>query len=479
MSNYRQIILSVLLIAAVALVFRLAFERYEHTRDLGWTKEARAQAFLALALLSDSEPAKTVSVRHAAELGDLSRYTSLLVEDSALLSADDFYLKLLRWIEDGGQLIIGLNQHSYTRDIFSEDFSFHALEIPEDETPRADENQDSEDEPSENTLSDPVDTADEREQEETLTEKLLRLEREYADIPVDELRDAQAKTPLEDILERERKVENAIHTVQLDEERGYRVHMPTPTLLDHPALHSQTPVQHTFYIERPASTETTPFDTTAFDTTLAQTPLSYRVVPLGDDSTDRRVMQLQLGLGRIWVLSDLQLFNNHNLDLFDHAELWQALVGQSPRLAILYGRPVMPSLWQLMRLWLPECLVSFCVMLLAWLWRSIYREGPVCGEATLPRRSQREHFEAAALFQWRHHARGDLLEALQKDIRASAASGLTLLDTRDEPRLFAALAKASGLSADEVRFAMTLTAPQREEDFTRCVRLLQLLRNAL
>ncbi len=152
-------------------------------------------------------------------------------------------------------------------------------------------------------------------------------------------------------------------------------------------------------------------------------------------------LSLRWGQGRVTLLSDLGLFANDRLSDHDHADFLWALVQHHPGGAVwLQYRALTPSLAQLLwqHGWMP--LLGLLLTLLAALWRSSQRLGPLLVAHSAEQRRLGEHLRASSRFLWRHGAGPLLLHAarhytllrLQRRPSSAALETHALTDT-DQP----------------------------------------------
>ncbi len=148
------------------------------------------------------------------------------------------------------------------------------------------------------------------------------------------------------------------------------------------------------------------------------------------------------GEGRVTLLTDMGLFINGRLADHDHADFLWALVQQNPGGQVwLQYRMLLPSLAQLLwqHAWMP--LVGLILTLLAALWRSSRRLGPLLIPRSGEQRRLAEHLYASSRFLWRHGAGPVLLQAARQYTlrrlahrRPGAAEPLAAaLDDSDQP----------------------------------------------
>lgn len=148
------------------------------------------------------------------------------------------------------------------------------------------------------------------------------------------------------------------------------------------------------------------------------------------------------GKGRVTLLSDLDLFTNHRLTEYDHADfLWALLQPGDPGGEIwLQYRTLTPSLAQLLwqYAWMP--LVGLILTLLAALWSYSRRLGPLLVPRSGEQRRLAEHLRACSRFLWRQGAGPMLLQAARhyalrqiQRRQPGASPDIALLTHSDQP----------------------------------------------
>ena len=158
------------------------------------------------------------------------------------------------------------------------------------------------------------------------------------------------------------------------------------------------------------------------------------------------------GKGQVTLLADSGLFTNSHLSDHDHARFLWGLMQRNPDGPLwLQYRMQLPSFLELLwdRAWLP--LSGLLLTLLAFLWHSSRRLGPVLATHAGTRRRLAEHLEASSRFLWRqgagpvllHATRQYTLRRLQRRLTLGEAEALltTVLQDSDQPLTEACLIK--------------------------------------
>lgn len=148
------------------------------------------------------------------------------------------------------------------------------------------------------------------------------------------------------------------------------------------------------------------------------------------------------GRGQVTLLTDIDLFANHQLADNDHADFLWALLQQNPSGGVcwLQYRRLAPSLAQLLwqYAWMP--LLGLLLTLLAAWWRYSRRLGPLLVPRSGEQRRLAEHLRASSRFLWRHGAGPTLLQAareyaLRRIARRQPGASLdrAMLEQSDQP----------------------------------------------
>lgn len=148
------------------------------------------------------------------------------------------------------------------------------------------------------------------------------------------------------------------------------------------------------------------------------------------------------GRGRVTLLTDIHLFANQRLTDHDHADFLWALLQQHPSGGVfwLQSRTLAPALMQLLwqHAWMP--LLGLLLTLLALLWRSSRRLGPLLIPHAGEQRRLAEHLRASSRFLWRHGAGPMLLQAARHNAQRrlerrqpGALPDAALLEHSDQP----------------------------------------------
>jgi len=191
------------------------------------------------------------------------------------------------------------------------------------------------------------------------------------------------------------------------------------------------------------------------------------------------LMQLNLGNGRVTVITDSNLWKNPAIGKYDNAWLLWYL-SQGTAVTLLFNSDV-DDLFTLLLRYFPQALVALISLLALGLWRAGMRQGPIQPPAPKARRQLLEHLKASADFLLRHSGQGTLLQALQRDIMRTARQrhpGFEHLDNTEQWRVLEHLTRQP---SHVISQALGPLPAKRlsSADFSRQVACLQTLRNAL
>jgi hypothetical protein len=217
----------------------------------------------------------------------------------------------------------------------------------------------------------------------------------------------------------------------------------------------------------------------AFDTAFHLYDAQNRAHAWANSDAATHLLQLYHGDGLITVLSDPWIWQNRNIDQYDHAWLLWYL-GQDSAVTLLY-RAERDDLARLLLRHFPLALAVLALLLGAALWHLGMRHGPLLAPASRARRQLEEHLRASADFLLRRSGQHALLQGLQQDIKRRARRRHPGFDKLAVAEQWQVLGRLTRLPARDISQAMRPLPPQRlsASDFTRQVAHLQSLRNAL
>lgn len=217
----------------------------------------------------------------------------------------------------------------------------------------------------------------------------------------------------------------------------------------------------------------------AFDTDFHLYDAQNRAHAWANSDAATHLLQLYHGDGLITVLSDPWIWQNRNIDDYDHAWLLWYL-GQDSAVTLLYHADS-DGLARLLLRHFPLALLALALLIIATLWHVGMRHGPLQAPASRARRQLEEHLRGSADFLLRRSGQHNLLKGLQLDINRRARRRHPGFEKLAVAEQWQVLGRLTRLPAKDISQAMRPLPPQRlsASDFTRQVAHLQTLRNAL
>ena len=217
----------------------------------------------------------------------------------------------------------------------------------------------------------------------------------------------------------------------------------------------------------------------SFDTDFNLTDPNHLAQFSANSARSSHLMQLDLGEGRVTVITDSDLWKTPNIGKHDNAWLLWYL-NQGTAVTLLSNSDFDDLLTLLVR-YFPQALVALIALIALALWQAGMRQGPIRLPAPNARRQLQEHLKASADFLLRRSGQGTLLHALQRDILRAARRrhpGFEHLDNAEQWRVLEHLTRQP---SHVISQALGPLPAKRlsSADFSRQVACLQTLRNAL
>lgn len=136
----------------------------------------------------------------------------------------------------------------------------------------------------------------------------------------------------------------------------------------------------------------------------------------GYDSDDYlQFLQFYVGEGMLTIIASDEIWTNSNIEDHDHAFLLSILASDSEQFVILRGA-VMDHILVLLWRFAPELVVSFFVLLFAWLWFLSDRLGLAYALRNSQRRSFKEYTLAHGEYLFKHDKQQQLIDMLRKKV---------------------------------------------------------------
>lgn len=217
----------------------------------------------------------------------------------------------------------------------------------------------------------------------------------------------------------------------------------------------------------------------SFDTDFNLTDPRHLAQFSANSAQSSHLMQLNLGQGRVTVITDSDLWKTSDIGKHDNAWLLWYL-SQGTDVTLLFNSDF-DDLFTLLMRYFAQALVALVALIALALWQAAMRQGPIRAPASPTRRQLQEHLKASADFLLRRSGQGTLLQALQHDILRAARRrhpGFEHLDNADQRRVLEHLTRQP---SHVISQALGPLPAKRlsSADFSRQVACLQTLRNAL
>ena len=217
----------------------------------------------------------------------------------------------------------------------------------------------------------------------------------------------------------------------------------------------------------------------SFDTYFNLTDPKHLAQFSANSAQSSHLMQLDLGQGRVTVITDSDLWKTTDIGNHDNAWLLWYL-NQGTDVTLLFNSDT-DDLFTLLLRYFPQALVALVALLALGLWQAGMRQGPIQTPAPKARRQLQEHLQASADFLLRRSGQGTLLQALRHDILRAARRrhpGFEHLDASEQRQVLEHLTRQPPHIISQALEPVALKRLS-SADFSRQVAHLQTLRNAL
>jgi len=241
-----------------------------------------------------------------------------------------------------------------------------------------------------------------------------------------------------------------------------------------PARKKKTPDLTRLYIDN----ETAPAYF-GFDTAFNLTDPKHLAQFSANSARSSHLMQLDLGQGRVTVITDSDLWKTANIGKHDNAWLlWYLTQGTA---VTLLANGDVDDLFSLLLRYFPQALVALTALIALALWHAGMRQGPIQAPAPKARRQLQEHLKASADFLLRRNGQRTLVQALQRDILRAARHRHPSFEHLDDAQQWQVLEHLTHQPSHVISQALGPLPEKRlsSADFSRQVARLQTLRNAL
>ncbi len=476
-----------LLLILLAYVLYNTLEIYEETIDNGWALKAKKNPYLATEMMLVRLGSPTESSDAKAFLERLDTYDSVLITNSGLVVNQPMASKLMRWVHNGGELVIGANENrgkllemlevEYKTVSYDYDKDEHALlgdrgwTSDGNSTSLQKSIEDYNHEKNNNVCEQCDESKNEeacKDCEESEPSKSVEKNKKLSDLLKDANKqnhekstspDKEADASAEEIIP-ERRI---THLQFNDDEPAINAVFSPWSVISHPAILQDDD-------DDDDKSNTTKKNPSAMDAVFE--PVFWGVSPQG-----AHLIQFNEGQGEITVVSDASIWDSNQLARQDHGVLLRSL-GFHRKSLILYGI-AMPSISTLAWTHFPECIIAFLLMLILCLWRVAIRVGPVQFINSVDRRSIIDSILGLAFYQHRRKRYWRLLEPLIADIQTSAKRHIPGFVAADSAKKEKLLCDHTGMSQKNINQLLNPHAVRDDQSFQATVTLLREIRKTL
>ena len=434
-------VVSAILFTLAALFLYSFFQLYEYVEtdiDLGYTREAKINPYLAAQQLLEKRGVSTESSSETLLLNTLPDNASLFVASAGMVRGEQLTEQLLEWVSGGGHLIVGASSEPKGRQ--NQLIKRLGIEVEkiEAEYPHFDNCQDNHD------GANPDNSIEEQSEKlSDLLEELNRAAAEHAESQNNPLADVEPfRTYYENCLDQE-------HLTALDFD-GYE-----------DSLFTHIKGSFGFITDQGEENGDSP------------EPFYY-----ASDAAGIRFLQLELGGGLVSLLASGEIWRSTHLRMFDNAFLLTILAGNDVPFYILYGGNH-PSLFALLTRYGWEALLLLLAMLIFWLWRKGLRTSPVYDPIIQQRRSIQEHLNARSNYLWAHDEFAAILSPLQRDIEYYCTTHLPAFQSASADERIAIIAEKSRLNRQLVKQLFHPPLPINKTACEQAIRAAQTIRKRL
>jgi hypothetical protein len=189
------------------------------------------------------------------------------------------------------------------------------------------------------------------------------------------------------------------------------------------------------------------------------------------------MMQFEVGSGLLTIVSDPNIWNSYQIDLYDHAYLLWLLSSKEGNFAILRS-VVRDSIWTLMKRNANELLIAAGLLILVWIWRMGYRFGRLVPRDLSRTRAMGEHFSSVSHYLWHRRYGSYLIKPLRQQVLRRASLILPEFSRANPVRQNELLAERCELNTATISRAFS-EQEFNETSFVQTVRLLKRIEQSL
>jgi hypothetical protein len=201
------------------------------------------------------------------------------------------------------------------------------------------------------------------------------------------------------------------------------------------------------------------------------------------DGYGPQLIQLNLGQGKLSVMTDMDLWHNRNIGCFDNAYVLQHLVnshnsGQSGKTWLLYHEK-MPSFSSLLWKYHRALIVSSMLLLFIWVWSQTLRFGPLKIINSAIRRQFSEHIEATTRYRFKAKQGEEIIDLVRQQLFSQVSKRHNDFEKMSQQQQIELIARLSETEPDQVYFALYNDFNSKPEQVIKQVQDLQIIRKQL
>lgn len=502
----RGLIVGVLVAILIGLGYwwYTTLEWEEKEIDLGYSKEARQNDFLAAEIFLRKQGIQATTVKNLTLLDKHSwRNLNLAAQDTIVIIngyktfSQERYDSLYEWVENGGTLITStqnpfIGTHTSEEDLLLDDFN---IELPPEEadTDTRDflemlaDGFDEEDEESNSELDNEKNDEGKSDEEKPNDPQDTSVENTSADNSIEKAdagsrnKKSGSKKAKSDAKDKEEKPENYYRCALKETPTPIKFASEEKPLNFDFSRRSQF-IYYDYVAHDDADEETESGETPTDEDDLVDVEVEENKSVTTEEETDEEdyhydekrehLLYFDIGAGSVTITSDNTIWANQRIDCHDHAYgLWQ-LVNPDGRVWFLINQDA-PSLATILWRNASYGVIAGIIALALWLWALSVRFGPVLVVEQSGRRSLAEHIYASAMLLWRKQQHPQLLNLLRKEILERLDEQHPNLDQASGDQRLEFLHQLTGIAQTDIKQALFADGLHHPQEFAAAIAHLQ------
>ena len=482
----RGLIIGVLVAALIGLGYwwytTLVWEEKEI--DLGYSKEARQNDFLAAEIFLRKQGVQATTVKNLSLLDKHSwRNLKLGAQDTLVIIngnktlTQERYDALYEWVENGGTLITStqnpfIGTHTSEEDLLLNDFN---IELPPEEKDTDTGNllKKLADSFDDDDIGESADESGEDSNQAT-TDNTHSVETSTADTSA---KNTRSETVNDDKSQQVQPTKTNKKRAKTEDkpENYYRC-----TLKETPAPIAFAGEEQPLNFDFSHNPEFIYYDYVAHDSNEDENTESddESEEDYHYDKSHEHLLYFDIGQGSVTITSDNHIWSNQRIDCHDHAYgLWR-LINPEGRVWFLINQDA-PSLASILWRNASYGVSAGIIALVLWLWANSIRFGPVRVIEQSGRRSLAEHIYASAMLLWRKQQHPQLLNLLRKDIIDRLDELHPHLNQPSGDQRMEFLHQITGIAQTDIKQALFADGLHHPQEFAAAIAHLQTIRKQL